>query len=253
MGAKVLTDADLGHVRETVENECRFPGYAWGDLLMALNLLMTLGQAEEQRVPEAMTHVFRSKKLCGPDIPEEVPIPKGRALEVSRFRSLMREAGVTPDGRDQIIEDVKRGFSPDIPYAEQLSSCELGDHLIWSTFSEEEEDGSDPIRNWDSADTVRDRLGLQDPQNPDDPEERRLVLLVYRIPSSINVKYPTIAEAYAGSGWNPNFQCSDREDDWGYTSGGRPEVVHDVIQGKQFVQDPSNSTYAFAPLRIVDE
>lgn len=244
--AEVLNDADLAYVRETVENECRLPECAWDDLLMAL------GEAEEERVPEVMTEVFRSKELCGPDIPEEAPIPKGRALSISRFRSLMRQAEVSPDRREQIIEDVRSGFTPAVPYSKQLSQCDLGEHLIWSTFREKEEEGRDPFRHLTDPATVRDHLGLRDPQNPDDPEERGLVLLVYRVPSTVNVKYPTIADAYAGSGWNPNFQCSDREDPWGYTSGGRPEVVHDVIRGKQFILHPSNGPYTFAPLRIVD-
>lgn len=163
----------------------------------------------------------------------------------------MRKAGLSQERRDQIIEDVQSGFTPAVPYSEQLSDCKLGNHLIWSTFSEEE-NGNDPFRNWTDANIVRDRLGLQDPQHPEDPEERGLVLLVYRVPSTVTIRYPTIAEAYAGSGWDPNFQCSDPEDCWGYTSGGRPEVVHEVIRGNQFVQKPSDSAYAFAPLRIVD-
>lgn len=244
--AEVLAEADLDYVREAVENECRLSVSAWDDLLSALN------EAGDGHVHEVMTQVFRSWTLCGPKISEQAPTPKGRALSVSRFRSLMRKAGMSPRRQDQIIEDVRNDFTPEIPYSEQLSHCELGKHLIWSTFSKDKEDGTDPFQNWTSADTVRDRLGLQDPQHPDNPEERGLVLLVYRVPSSVTVRYPTIAEAYASSGWNPNFQCSDPEDPWGYTSGDRPEVVHDVIQGRQFIQDRSDSVYAFAPLRIVD-
>jgi hypothetical protein len=241
---ELLAEADLDHVRETVENECRFPASAWDDLFAALD-------EAAADVPTTMTRVFRDQTLEGDEI-ENTPTPKGRALEISRFRSLMRDAGMSPRRRDQIVEDVWNGFMPAIPYSAQLAACDLGNHLIWSTFSEEAETGRDPFRNWTDVDTIRGRLGLQDPQNPDDPEERGLVLLVYRVPSAVNVRYPTVADAYAGSGWNPNFQCSDRGDDWGYTSGDRPEVVHDVIQGKQFVAHPRNSAYAFAPLRIVE-
>lgn len=40
--AEALADADLTHVRETVENECRFPASAWNDLLAALNVACIL-------------------------------------------------------------------------------------------------------------------------------------------------------------------------------------------------------------------
>lgn len=235
----VLTDAGLNFVRTNIEEECRFPECAWEGFFAALT------GASRTAMLETMTESFRDWILHGSEI-EETPAPKGRALEVDRFRSLMRDAGLLPSRREQIVSDVKNGFTPAVPYSEQLSNCDLGNHLIWSTFRVEAED---PFEDWSDAEVVRDRLGLWD---PDDSEERGLFLLVYRVPSIVDIRYPTIADAYAGSGWNPEFHCSAPNDPWGYTSGNVPEVVHEVIQGEHLIEGPEHSAYAFTPLRIVD-
>ncbi|MEM8560196.1 MAG: hypothetical protein AAGG50_20445, partial [Bacteroidota bacterium] len=86
---------------------------------------------------------------------------------------------------------------------------------------------------------VCNRLGLQHGGDT--------VLLVYDVPSHVTVRYPTLADAYAGPAWNPLFQASQPTDPWGYTSGGNPEVVHDVITGNHLAKPTS----AIAPIRFV--
>jgi hypothetical protein len=119
--------------------------------------------------------------------------------------------------------------------------------VIWATFRA---DIFDPFANWATAEEVRTGLGLTKPAQPDD---QKLFLLVYCVPDNIPVRYPTIADAYAGEGdWNPNFQCAPPDAPWGFTSGDAPEVVHDEIRGAQLIAPDPDETDSVAAVRIVD-
>lgn len=237
--ADILTKADLDHVRDNVENECRLPESAWNDLFSAL------GDAAAANVPTAMTEVFQDRALDGPKIPD-TPAPKGRAIQRQDFSGLMEQtqAFTSADAREQFFNDRREGRSPTDPYHRQLRDCELGRYLIWSTFRKHVDD---PFEGLSDAAAVREGVGLPPPQGERDKE---LVLLVYEVPADLSVRYPTIADAYTGEKWNARFQCSNPDDPWGYTSGGHPEVVHEVIDGKHLIRD-QRSDYAFEAVRIV--
>ncbi len=118
--------------------------------------------------------------------------------------------------------------------------------MIWATFRE---DVFDPFAEWATAQEVRTGLGLAKPVHPDD---QKLFLLVYEVPNDTPVRYPTIADAYAGEGdWNPNFQCTSPNAQWGYTSGDAPEVVHDEIRGAQLIASDPDQENSVPAVRIM--
>jgi hypothetical protein len=251
---EAMREKGLSHVPETVEDECRLPEEAWAHLFEVLldwqRLLDALDDAANatdgegaDMVAAAMTKVFQSRTLHGPDI-EDTPTPKGRAIPVPDFSGLMEEtqAFSSANAREQFFNDRRAGHSPTDPYDQQLRNCSLGRYLIWSTFQPSVDD---PFEGLPDAATVREGMGLPPPQGAQD---RELVLLVYEVPADLPVRYPTVADAYAGEEWPPRFECSNPDDPWGYTEGGRPEVVHDVIDGKHLVRE---NDYALQAIRII--
>ena len=226
----MLTAENLTHIQVNFEAEGKLPEETWNEVFEPLPILSwTELQAELRRI-------FRKHTLAGPPI-TSTPQPKGRALETGRFTAVMKEAGLltSPDAETQFLNDIRAGHTPSIPHNRQLRTCSLGRFLMWSTFKEA---GGDPFVDCSDAAAVRQRLGLMEPIHP---EDRELCLMIYEVPSHVDVRYPTIADAYAANAWNPLFQCSNPSDPWGYTSGGHPEVVHTVITGHHLSE----------PLRIV--
>ena len=119
---------------------------------------------------------------------------------------------------------------------------------MWSTFNDTTA-GGDPFDGCTgSPSALRHAFGLVDP-GPAMPDEREFILCIYDVPSDVDVRFPTIADAYAGDDWNPNFLCSPAGAPWGTTSGGRPEVVHAVIHGETLTAPPAAS--GVLPLRLV--
>lgn len=239
---EALTDLGLDHVQATIENECRFPESAWDDLFTALD------DAAAGNVGEVMTRVFQNWIRNGPEIPD-TPAPKGRAIDANRFLNWLDDQDVfaSPSGKRRFLDDVQGSSSPTPPSHQQLRQLKLGHHVIWATFREEV---FDPFSGWATAQEVRTGLGLMEPARPDD---QKLFLLVYRISADVAVRYPTIADAYAGEGaWNPNFQCAPPDAPWGYTSGNAPEVVHDEVRGTQLIASDPDETDSVAAVRIMD-
>jgi hypothetical protein len=239
--AAVLADADLDHVREAVENECRFPDAGWDDLFSALD------DAEEARVPAAMTAVFQEWIKHGAEI-SDLPAPQGRAIDANRFLSWLDDQNIfaSPAGKRRFLDDVQGDSHPIPPSHQQLRQLKLGHYVIWATFRQEV---VDPFADWTTAEEIRSGLGLMKPATPD----QKLFLLVYYIPDEIAARYPTIADAYAAEGdWNPNFECAPPNARWGYTSGDAPEVVHDVIQGAHLINPDSEDTGSIAAVRVIN-
>jgi hypothetical protein len=239
---ETLTDLGLDHVHEAIEDECRFPESAWDDLFTALN------NATAGNVREKMTEVFQDWIRHGPEIPD-TPVPKGRAVDANRFLNWLDDQDVfaSPSGKRRFLDDVRGDYPPTPPPHRQLQSLRLGHHLIWATFCE---DVFDPFAEWDTAQEVRTGLGLMVPAQP---EDQKLFLLVYRVPADVAVRFPTIADAYAGEGdWNPNFQCASPNASWGYTSGDAPEVVHEVIRGVHLIAPDPEGPDSVSAIRIVD-
>lgn len=234
-----LVEEGLEHVRNNIESECRVSEEVWDDLFAALD------DTEEESVRETLTEVFQNWIQHGPEI-SDTPRPKGRAVDANRFLNWLDDQNVfaSPSGKRRFLDDVQSNSSSTSSLHLQLQQLWLGKHLMWSTFHEEE---TDPFTEWDTAQEVRIGLGLTKPTHPDD---QKPFLLVYRIPSDVVVRYPTIADAYAGEGeWNPNFQCAPPDAPWGYTSGDAPEVVHEVIPGAHLI-DPEVAPVA--AVRIMD-
>jgi hypothetical protein len=186
-------------------------------------------------------HTLRGAPIAG------TPQPKGRALEAGRFLQLAQAASLvaTRAQAEQLLNDVRARINPPIPYDRLLADCELGRYFMWSTFNAP--GGGDPFFSCPDAATTRNHYGLTEPNNPAD---RELVLCLYTLPAGMPVRYPTIADAYAGSNgndWNPLFRSSNPGAPWGRTSGGRPEVVHELITGRYLTEH----TAATPPLRSV--
>lgn len=166
-------------------------------------------------------------------------------MDANRFLSWLddRDIFASPSGKRRFLDDVQGNASPSPPPHKQPRQLKLGKCVIWSTFRAEV---FAPFADWATAQQVRTGLGLTKPAQPDD---QKLFLLVYRVPEDVPVRYPTIADAYAGAGdWNPNFQCAPPDAPWGYTSGDAPEVVYEVIPGGHLI-DPE--TAPVAAVRIV--
>lgn len=222
----VLDDLNLAHVWKAVTRECRLPEDAWDDLFGVVDA------ARRKNLEDEMTMAFRGWKLHGKEI-ANTPTPKGRAMDLRGFSGLMErtEEFDSETAREAFFNARRKGDPPSEPYWKQLSSCELGRHnLIWSTFQASVDD---PFEGLPDAPAVRTALGLPASQGA---RHRELVLLVYVVPTDLPVRYPTVADAYAGPDWNPYFECSNPGDSWGYTKGDRPEVVHEVIEGGHLIQ-----------------
>src|SRR5262249_46148874 len=110
----------------------------------------------------------------------------------------------------------------------------LGRYLMWSTFSLESNSGRPFDGMPNSADVVRGLLGL-------DHNERGLPLLLfeYTLPMSVTLRFPTVAEAYAGDSFPYFFRPAPAGAPHGLImswpeyqdQSPRPEVVHEVISG----------------------
>jgi hypothetical protein len=215
-----------------VEIENRLPVRVWRAVFGALQ------EDNWSEMQNRVVAVFQSNTLKGSKI-ADTPRPKGRAWDLIRLIELLYGTGelTTEEDEAQFVNDIRAGR---VPFA--LRRSKLGAYVMWSTFSPA---GGDPFAGIIEAETVRSRLGLM---SPIDLEDKRLVVLVYYVPLNVSIHYPTIADAYAGTPWNPYFQCSNPGDPWGYTSGRHPEVVHDVIDGTRLVTDHDPGE----PVRILD-
>ncbi len=222
--AVLLADENLDYIHANFEGELRLNEGVWAAMFAPLpELFAPLPTPSWAEVQVILTAVFQNHTLAGPVI-ADTPEPKGRALDTGRFMALLDEAGLPDDGKTQLLNDIRAGGPIDLDAAE-LKQCNLGSYLMWSTFQAA---GGDPFEGCADAATVRERLGLLEPVRAEDEE---LCLLVYTVPSDVNIQYPTLADAYAGDDWPALFRCSNPGDAWGYTSGGHPEVVHEVITG----------------------
>lgn len=238
-------DAGRQDVVDAFEIESRLPMTVWAAVWAVLPAALANGAWED--VENAARGVFQSHTRKAPPV-LGAPSPKGRAITADRLLDLMREAGLIgkPEDEEQFLSGLRTHVPPTLPYDRQLYDCPLGAYSIWSTFDDHIA-GGDPFDGCtSSAATVRHAFGLLDPISPSEVE---MVLCIYRLPTGEPVHAPTIADAYAGDTWNPRYRASNPADRWGYTSGGRPEVVHCVIPGRH-LSAPTTAP-AVSPLRLV--
>ena len=239
----ILVGSGQAVVLNNVRTESRLDADAWE------SVVAVLPRSTWAEIQAVTTLAFRGHTLNGDEI-AGTPSPKGRALTVERFKALLKESGLYPTDADadQFVRDLQTGSTPPFGFARQLTGCPLGSYHIWSTFDDTTA-GGDPFDGCTgSPGQIRHAFGLVDP-GPAMPDEREFVLCVYDVPSGVPVRFPTIADAYAGDDWNPNFQCSPAGASWGTTSGGRPEVVHAVIGAETLTAPPAVS--GVLPLRLV--
>ncbi|MEM8560037.1 MAG: hypothetical protein AAGG50_19645, partial [Bacteroidota bacterium] len=189
-----LAAANLMRIRDNFLTECRLTIVAW----KAVFEVLIVDGHDVSTAQGSLTLVFQKHTLIGVAIPT-TPAPFGRALEADRFAALAQQAGLTASGaaQQQFLDDLRYGLPSPLPPHVQFSGCNLGRYLIWSTFNEPS--GGDPFEGCTTTDEVCNRLGLQHGGDT--------VLLVYDVPSHVTVRYPTLADAYAGPAWNPLFQA----------------------------------------------
>jgi hypothetical protein len=230
--ARGILDAEgYGHVRDNIERENRLSEAVWSDVCDAF-----LGSSPDTLLDE-LDAVLRRRTLHGPEI-ADVPSPKGRAVSILDFEDLLDTGRLSQTAIDQTVSDLRTRGSIDsarlrvVQPRNPKEAPKIGRYLIWATFQEGKYDPFDGHR---TADEVRDWLSLPPPPRYD----RSIVLLVYKVPEDTSVRHPTVADAYAGHNWSAQYQCTNRGEPWGYTQGGAPEVVHDVIGMQSLISTSS--------------
>jgi hypothetical protein len=109
---------------------------------------------------------------------------------------------------------------------------------IWATFDPDDPNAA-PFEVTLKANDIRGVLGL-DPTDRDEP----LLLFEYELPATLQALFPTIAEAYAGDGWQVYFRPAPIDASFGLTMtwdeyaerAPRPETVHLGFDGGTFLQ-----------------
>lgn len=210
--------------------ETRLPSAALKDLMAGL--LKSANDAGE--IKQAMTAVMRCHVLEDRELPPPLPSSLGRAVTLDQFARLLKDQGYRSTvllarrairsllGRSgRVVRNRWRTYS-------------LGKYLMWCTF-DQSLSAADPFATMPSeADEVRALLGLSV-----EDRGKELLLLVYELPADAKLRYPSVAEAYAGSGWNYFFRPAAEGAPFGLTmlwperekEAPRPEAVHEVITG----------------------
>lgn len=211
--------------------ETRLSAEGWKELLLNLSSCT----ADPGACSKVMTDVFRRLILTGPEVRVEA-LRYGRAISVTRFCSML-----VKQGHYASVASARRAlrsliFKPTEVLVTRCAEFQLGQYLMWSTFSVDNPRKGPFEGVGTSADSIRGVLGL-------DRLERGmpLLLLEYTLPESVALRIPTIADAYAGTGWSYFFQPAPIGLLFGMTlpwpeyenEKPRPEIVHSVITGSQ--------------------
>jgi hypothetical protein len=219
--------------RMNIRLESRLCQEAWTSLFDSL--LAT--KCDLVDIKKTISRTFRSWLLKGPQILLGCPVVFGRAVTVDRFCEMLITLGyfATSMAARRSVRSLLSRPTGKIPQG--WSRRDLGRFLMWSTFH------PDLVGNpFDGlpaeSDTIRGHLGLalNDRGLP-------LLLLEFTLVPSQALRFPTVAEAYAGDDWSYFFRTSLPNDSHGLTlpwpepSGmvPRPEVVHAIIQGDRLI------------------
>lgn len=240
-----LTSDGASYVCDNFRAEYVFSASVWEDVFSVLVAGHQNGHAIDI-IENELVEAFRQHQCTGRE--PRTPSPKGRAVARKAFREYVKEASVSssPESIERFFEKLLSGSgTPAL-----LSIVPLGSYLMWSTFSCS---GRDPFEACSlSVEHVHAYVGTE--PSPDGTDsDLDLILLVYNLPDHISARVPTIADAYSGTVRNEKFQRCDPSDDWGTTSGGTPEVVHDVILGEHLVDLPTDETpHDVPPIRYLE-
>ena len=225
-----LSAASAGDLRaaQNVWAESRLPASAWDEIIAGL--VACAGTPDQVRA--VLVRTCQRYILKGPTIAWSDSL--GRAVTSDRLADILYGRGYFAShyaarrsirnllGRElHLLKLAWRGY-------------ELGSWLAWGTF--DPANPGDAFRTFPTtADGIRGVLGLSKSD-----KGRALLLLRYSLPKSSAVRFPTIAEAYAGAAWNYFFTPATPGSPHGRTlpwpeyedHPPRPEVVHEVLAVK---------------------
>lgn len=230
---RILADhSALGlQARMNLRIESRLPPDAWEALFRALLAVGT----DPQTIKMSITQSLRSWTLQAPEIPPPRPAVFGRAVTLYRICKMLVDRGDfgTIDRAEKSVRRLLSQLPGTVPPVWRKRS--LGQFLMWSTFHPDRT--SSPFDGLPvEADAIRAHLGLLLAERG-----QPLLLLEYSVPPDVPLRYPTVAEAYAGDDWSYFFRPPLADDPHGKTlpwpepaeMTPRPEVVHVVIRGDQ--------------------
>jgi hypothetical protein len=224
-------DSGLGsQAVANIRNESRLSAEAWQTIFRGL----LSAPLDSGVITYALTDSLRCWTLKGPALSVPGSIKLGRAITIDRFCRMLVKLGYFASNQTA-WRAVRSIISKPAGVAKwRLGHVKLGLYLIWSTFNP----GIDEAGPFDEmpkeADVIMGRLGL-------DRNERgkSLLLLEYMRPPEITLRFPTVAEAYAGQQWSYFFRPATQAAAYGMTmpwpeyerEAPLPETVHEPTHG----------------------
>jgi hypothetical protein len=235
---RVLGSASaIGLIAETnITIDPRVRDDAHYDLASALSMCPD----DASEIAIAISRCFEHHTLSGPLISTNVQF-LGRAISFENFCDLLvkERAFATRAGAASAIRSLHLKSVHKIHRT--LTDVPLGRYLMWSTFAPHDARHLAFDSFPDDADYVRGVLGLSRLDRGDP-----LVILDYSRPRGLGLRFPTVADCYAGSAWNYFFNPAPDGHEFGLTKpwpeyeteAPRPEVVHDVLTSQFLVRAP---------------
>jgi hypothetical protein len=217
---------------ENLNNETRLRLDAWRDTVRAVADATT---NDDLHLRLVLT--FRGHQLRADPISTLAP-RLGRAITTRRYASMVADRIGISEGEAQRL--VTRLLASD---ADSLNRSRFWtpwreNRTVWATFDPEDPSAA-PFEVTLKANGIRGVLGL-DPTDRDEP----LLLFEYELPTTLQALFPTVAEAYAGDGWQVYFRPAPIDAVSGLTMtwddyvdrSPRPETVHLGFDGGTFLR-----------------
>lgn len=242
--AKPATDReDWSQIAENIENETAITPEHFASLLESWVTEIRGGEAPEKAWTNCCNDRRGPSGFWGRKLEDkERPKLLGRAAPLRSYASLASGGAYSPSTLEDLLllsqDDTFESEFPDL--VSHLRSSPLGWKTVWATFSETDNQ-ADPFKDYpESTDSVCTTLGLRLLPAPE-----VMIMLVYDREAYSSAPLgeqpilhrPTVFDA----GSFPLFRPWHREEHpWGYTNptppnshglGGRPEVVHQRING----------------------
>ena len=228
-----------------IQEESRLPQDAWNSLFR----MLLAAPDDAKAMKRGIADCFCNFTLRGDPLPTR-PVRLGRTVDFQRVVDWYADVRGIPECRARQFFKSYFDKGANKP-PRRWSDVPLARYLMWCMFhpSDTKCDPFEgmPSKAWD----IRCQLGLSAPVDPDE----EIVLFEYGLPHDVQIRFPTVADAYAGQGWAYHFQVAPRENlaspppAYGSTlpwkecedKPGRPEAIHEVIRG----------SCLNAPLRLV--
>jgi hypothetical protein len=213
--------------------ETRLVPDAWSDVLGTLRSMRGSASALRPVISRSLRRWILHGAILKPP-----PITLGRAVTLDIFCRHLRERGYYASER-AALHAVRRMLRKAPPLvAREWRDFDLGRYVMWATF-----DPSGMKRPFEhfpaDADQIRALLGLS-------PNEKglSLLLLEYSLPMMTTPRFPTLADAYAGTSWPYYFRpappgaAHGLTMPWEETLPPQPETVHEIVRGAQVTATP---------------